>query len=84
MGNPFRWWWSRSVQRASSPWTNLLTAIACTALGVGYLLKGSWATIGYLWIGSGALALCLALAALAYRRRHPLPPRGHWHDNLFG
>ena len=65
------------------PWTNLLLWILYTAIGVGYLAKGGSATLGYLWIGLGALTICLSIAAFARRRRHPLPPKGRWYDNLY-
>lgn len=83
MGNPFRWWWRYKVQRPWSRWTTLFGAMACTALGVGYLTKGGDAVAGYMWIGGGALWLCLCVAAWAYRRGHPVP-KERWHDNLYG
>jgi len=44
------------------------------ALCVLALMHDRWDTFRYLDLAGGSFFLCTAVAAWAYRRRHPLPP----------
>lgn len=59
----------------------VLLALMATSFAVYWLQQG--AGTGWMFVAAAVLCFAKAGGMLVYRRRHPLPPKPRWQDNLY-
>jgi hypothetical protein len=80
-GRFLRWYF----RRVSYPWLVFQVLLSAFWIAVAVLwFKDRNDGLGWVYIAIAVYGLSNTVAAFAYRRRHPPPPKEPWLDRMFG